>query len=430
MISFRQIGSLAVVAMFSCLGHAQLGTQVQGPIDVQAITGNPLCRGVEYAWGYYWVPAAPLVPGGPDFIYQISMSGALVSTTSSAAPGAMNGSLDLAADEAGNVLYSGSSTDLRIYNFGTTPLPGTGLICRIAQNPGFPSGALTRDPNTGHLFTALGNSVITECTINLSGTIQVFNTFPAIGKNIRGFAWDSVNNMIWAFCQNPMPGTTHLVEFNQINPQTGALTGLTFMGNTNLPVPNVAGGCDIYHDLLNPNFLSIIGLHQSNPDALMVYDLGVPSPCSGDPVVYCTAKINSLGCTPAIGFNGAPSATAGAGFTVTASQVRNNKPGLLFYSLTGRNNSLLQGGTLCVRPPVRRTPSTNSGGTPLPVQDCSGLYGADMNAFAVGGLGGVPHPSLTVAGTLVHCQWWGRDPGFPAPDNTTLSNALEYVICP
>ncbi|MEO6711369.1 MAG: hypothetical protein ABI054_05680, partial [Planctomycetota bacterium] len=50
--------------------------------------------------------------------------------------------------------------------------------------------------------------------------------------------------------------------------------------------------------------------------------------------IYCTAKINSLGCVPTISGSGAPSATAGSGFTISASQVINNKPGLLIYSNT------------------------------------------------------------------------------------------------
>jgi hypothetical protein len=146
------------------------------------------------------------------------------------------------------------------------------------------------------------------------------------------------------------------------------------------------------------------------------------------PVTYCTAKLNSLGCVPDIDSSGVPSPTAPSGFVVKASDVRNNKTGILFYGVNGRASTPFQAGTLCVASPIKRTPAVNSAGTPAPVNDCSGVYSIDMNSFAQGALGGTPLPALQVPGTQVNCQWWGRDPGFPAPNNTTLSDGLEYVI--
>ncbi|MBM4393755.1 MAG: hypothetical protein FJ090_21725, partial [Deltaproteobacteria bacterium] len=145
---------------------------------------------------------------------------------------------------------------------------------------------------------------------------------------------------------------------------------------------------------------------------------------------YCTSKVNSLGCTPRIRASGLPSSSSGQGFLVTAGRVLNQKPGLLLYGIHGPAATPFQGGFLCVAPPVRRTPAVNSFGSALPASDCTGIYAIDMNAFAIGALGGTPHPALTAGGTVVNCQWWGRDPGFPAPNNTTLTEGLEYTICP
>ena len=152
--------------------------------------------------------------------------------------------------------------------------------------------------------------------------------------------------------------------------------------------------------------------------------------CCATPVVYCTAKLNSLGCTPSIGYVGTSSSSATSGFSVRGSNVRNIKNGLLFYGVNGRVSSPYQGGTLCVKSQIKRTPSTNSFGNALPANDCSGILALDMNAFAAGTLGGTPLAALSVVGTTVNCQWWGRDSGFPAPNNTTLTDGLEYVVCP
>jgi hypothetical protein len=141
---------------------------------------------------------------------------------------------------------------------------------------------------------------------------------------------------------------------------------------------------------------------------------------------YCTSKTNSLGCSPSMVYSGLPSATLPTVFMINCAQVRNNKSGLLFYGVNGPASSPFSGGTLCIAAPIRRTPVVSAGGTPAPANDCSGIFAINFNAYAQSGV----DPSLQVTGTVVNAQWWGRDPGFPAPNGTMLSNALEFVMCP
>ncbi len=139
---------------------------------------------------------------------------------------------------------------------------------------------------------------------------------------------------------------------------------------------------------------------------------------------YCTAKLNSSGCSPSIHASGAPSASAGSGFAITAANVLNNKSGLFFYSSNGQQAAPFQGGTLCVKLPLKRTALQSSNGNPPP-NDCSGSYSIDFNAYVASGV----DPAL-VAGSTIDGQYWARDPGFSAPNNTSLSNALHVTLSP
>jgi hypothetical protein len=146
-------------------------------------------------------------------------------------------------------------------------------------------------------------------------------------------------------------------------------------------------------------------------------------------VVYCTAKVNSLGCVPAIASTGPASATAASGHLVRVTQTRNGQLGMLIYGVNGQAAIPTYGGTLCVAAPCKRTRPTGSGGSPAPIVDCSGVHAIDLNAFAQGGYP-TPLPALQVVGTTVNCQFWARDPGFPAPNDVSLSDGLEYVVGP
>ncbi len=138
---------------------------------------------------------------------------------------------------------------------------------------------------------------------------------------------------------------------------------------------------------------------------------------------YCTAKVNSLGCTPVIDSWGLPRATGGADiFMITASNVLNQKSGILIWSLTP-GAIPFGGGTLCLSPPVIRTLGQNSGGTALPAADCSGTYAFNFTQSYMAANG-------VVAGTTVNTQYWSRDLGFPPPNSIGLTQGLSFQVLP
>ncbi len=134
--------------------------------------------------------------------------------------------------------------------------------------------------------------------------------------------------------------------------------------------------------------------------------------------VYCSAKLNSLGCLPQITWDGTPSATSSAPFWVGAYNVLSQQWGVLFYGFAPQSVPF-QDGTLCVLAPLIRLPIQFSAGNAQ--NDCSGHYFADFNARIQSGI----DPAL-VPGVDVHCQYWTRDP--QSASTTGLTNALQFKI--
>ena len=153
----------------------------------------------------------------------------------------------------------------------------------------------------------------------------------------------------------------------------------------------------------------------AQPGVVRVFDLSLPT-------FYCTAKTNSLGCQPMLYASGEPSASLLSNFfTLTATNVLNQKNGLLFHGI-GRANLPFLGGILCVQPPLQRTPIQFSSGSSPPTQDCSGSYG-----FALVDWLEQQNPGGNV-GTTVNAQYWSRDPN--ASFGVGLTEAFEVFICP
>ena len=273
-------------------------------------------------------------------------------------------------------------------------------------------GQIVRDTNSVFLVSKLDGA-------------QEIPPVPSTGTGTGWVSIDTVaNTLAYRLTYNGLTSAEILAHIHGFAPP-GSAAGVKF----SLPLGVTKSGSVVY---VEPDEASILaGLTYFNVHTTMFSGGEIRGQLimgSTNPSVYCVAKLNGLGCTPAIGSTGVPSASAISGFNVLGSNVRNNKPGLLLYSAIGGAATPFTGGTLCVAAPIKRSIGLPSGGNAAPANDCSGLYSIDMNAFGRGLLGGTPSPLLSVSGTVICCQFWGRDPGFPAPDNTTLTDALQFQI--
>jgi len=229
-------------------------------INASSSTGHAALLGVEYALDSYWVTSAGQTGSSdPNYLFQLDGSGAVLNSW--AQPTASTwGWRDLAFD--GTYLYASDSDVVEQINPADGQPTGVTVPC-----PTNPCRALAYDPATDHFWTANFSSDVWE--FDRSGTI--INTYPNT-LSIYGMAWDSWSPggpYLWAWSQDGTPP----VLATQIDPTTGALTGVAFTGST-LPGLNIAGGATISPDII-PDSLVFVGMHQADSNIIVGYDMDV-----------------------------------------------------------------------------------------------------------------------------------------------------------
>lgn len=429
-----------------------LGSLLQGPLDVQSgILAAPApganwnrLLGCGYGWGYLWVSGGAGTTGA-FMIHQYSLTGTYLQSFTqdmTSATASQWGIRDLAIDEASFKLWGGMEGRVfKEYTFD--PNAGPNGTLNFTTTYIIPTGgslgssttirALARNPNTGNFYSKNFNSAMWEFSI--AGGVPTYITeYPANSKASYGLAWDPLNNTLWSFDQvnanGGVPCTTggpgDLVEFNEVDPATGALLGRTFDGTFyGVACTNIAGGCDIFDD--GSGFTKILALHQNTIDELNVYEL---DPTFTPPTAYCTAGTSAQGCVAVLSANNPPSAGGtGPACVVTCSAMEENRNGLMFFGL-GQASPIAPWGTgssfFCVKTPTNRTTQGTSSVGSNPLDFCEGSMSINFSAWMAANPAhlGTPHFS----GQQVFCQQWFRDP--PAPKATSLSNGLILTFVP
>ncbi len=147
----------------------------------------------------------------------------------------------------------------------------------------------------------------------------------------------------------------------------------------------------------------------------------VDSTSQSFPEFYCTPKLSSAFCINIIDTSD-PSAqpvSGAADYAVTCFDVQGLKNGLLFAGIFGPAEAPFGGGLLCVLPPTKRGPVTNSGGSG--VSSCDGTYATVVNDGLI-----IPFGLDAGPGVSGWYQYWYRDPQNGAGAfGTALSNGVR-----
>ena len=360
---------------------------------------------------------------GPSTEPSISRDGAFVSFTTAAwnlAPGDTNAVLDIVLRDVNAGTTVGVSADPNwVIGNGPSTKSAVSANGRYVVFQSDATNMVLADTNGASDVFFFDRFVLglTRISVSSSGTqgnghsqepsISDFGRYVSFSSYATNLVGGDSNGMIDVFLRDLLAGTTERVSVSTSGTQGddhsvgGSVT--------------TTGGLVAFHSLAK-------NLVAKDPNTFLdVFIRDRTLACSAD-LVYCTAKVNSAGCTPAVVPNGVPRMSGNDAYFLTAINVLNNKNGLFFWGFMP-NNIPFAGGFRCVKEPIRRTPVAASGGAPFPANDCSGFYSFHFSqAYMVSeGLS----PGITLYG-----QYWSRDPGFAPPTNVGLTDGVQFTICP
>ena len=219
-------------------------------MDVEGITGDTRCLGVEYDGTDLWITGA--LDQLTCQLYRIDMSGTLLNSYPTGKTGW--GWRDLCWD--GTYLYASDSAQIEQID------PATGMVTGMTiPSPINPARALAYDAGTNSFWTCSWSSSIYN--IQWNGT---YYSYPNTLGSVYGMAMDEsdpANPMLWIWDQGGPTGC----QAYQFDPRNGIFTGLHFEGDAT--IGGISGGCAIYEDPVNESVF--IGLHQASPDTIAGY---------------------------------------------------------------------------------------------------------------------------------------------------------------
>jgi hypothetical protein len=137
---------------------------------------------------------------------------------------------------------------------------------------------------------------------------------------------------------------------------------------------------------------------------------------------YCTAKVNSQACTPAIAFTGTPTLGGLDNLKIGGTNLINQSMAVLMWSPLPDNTPFL-GGTQCIASPAMAALGAVFSGGTTGAPDCSGTASVDFTHALM-------NSNSLAAGDLAFLQWWYRDAVHTDLTGFGATEALVVTILP